>query len=266
MSINIVKKFSGQSNILTIPKLFLDLTGDHETALFLSQCIYWFDKMGRPFYKTYPEWKEELGMARRAVDKAREKLDGIVITEIHKANGVPTLHYSIDYAALEKKLDEFVSGEHSDDLMKTEDIDLSKIPSPLKVDYDIEIGDGINAASKINGVVYEECDEYGEEKPIVKNANFDQYSIANKLADVCMMDFDMNKGRLLKEAKVLSKDKRISPELIGQIYSKGGSWYKNDWRGKQGQSPRPEQIKETILQLIELKSASDNITGDVRDR
>ena len=59
----LIAQFSGQANILTIPRLFIDWTGDHLTALLLSQIIYWSSRTNDPdgwFYKSAKEWEEEL--------------------------------------------------------------------------------------------------------------------------------------------------------------------------------------------------------------
>jgi dUTP pyrophosphatase len=66
------------------------------------------------------------------------------------------------------------------------------------------------------------------------------FKVANALADVCQMSFEMNKGQLLGEAKLLNKD----PELIRALFGKGGPWYRFDFRGKQGQPPLPSQVRQ----------------------
>ena len=84
-----IKSLVGQANILTIPRVFIDYTGDLESALLLSQVIYWSDKTKRPdgfIYKTYAEWQEETGLNEYAIRKAANRLKrlGILETEVHK--------------------------------------------------------------------------------------------------------------------------------------------------------------------------------------
>ena len=86
---------------VTIPRSFMRLTGDIETAAFLSQLIYWSDKGKRQdgwIYKSDKEWKEELFISRYAIRKARKKLKdmGILETRIKRANGSPTVHYKLN--------------------------------------------------------------------------------------------------------------------------------------------------------------------------
>lgn len=67
------------------------------------------------------------------------------------------------------------------------------------------------------------------------------YSLAQVLGEVCGMDFDKNKGRLLKEAKALQE----SADSLRQYYGPDSWWYQNDWRGKKGEKPTPATIRET---------------------
>ena len=95
-----IKSLVGQANILTIPREFIDYTGDMKSALLLSQIIYWSDKTKRGdgfIYKTYAEWQEETGLNEYAIRKAANCLKslGILETEVHKANGSPTVHYRL---------------------------------------------------------------------------------------------------------------------------------------------------------------------------
>lgn len=95
-----IRSMTGQANILTIPRIFVDLVGDLETALFLSQVLYWSDKGSQDggwFYKTYAEWEEEICLNEYKVRKAKNKLEemGLIETKIKKANGNPTVHYRL---------------------------------------------------------------------------------------------------------------------------------------------------------------------------
>jgi hypothetical protein len=107
-TLELIKQISGQQNVLTIPRVYLDmLDGDIKTALFLSQVIYWSDKGGRGdgwFYKTDKEWKDELSLSEYECKKARDKLsqEGVLLLDKKKANGVPTMHYKVDWDNLSK--------------------------------------------------------------------------------------------------------------------------------------------------------------------
>lgn len=102
---SVIKNFSGQDNVVTIPKMYIEVTGDLTAALVLNQVVFWSDKSKRTdgfFYKSYKEWLEETTLTERqvryAVNKLKEKK--IVETKLKKANGAPTLHYKLEYDTL----------------------------------------------------------------------------------------------------------------------------------------------------------------------
>lgn len=101
--IALIKTISGQANVLTIPRVFIDIAGDHLSALFLSQCIYWSDK-GRDgwFYKSEKEWHEELGLSPFQIKRVRENLVNLsfIETKLKRANAAPTMHYRVDFGLL----------------------------------------------------------------------------------------------------------------------------------------------------------------------
>jgi hypothetical protein len=95
-----IKALTGQANLLTIPRSFISYTGQFETALLLSQLLYWSDKTSRQdkfIYKTYQDWHIEIGLTEYGVRKAANRLKkmGILETKIHKAFGNPTVHYRL---------------------------------------------------------------------------------------------------------------------------------------------------------------------------
>lgn len=74
------------------------------------------------------------------------------------------------------------------------------------------------------------------------------FAVARALAVVTGMDFDLNQGRLLREAKVLlSKgDAAVVCAALDEYYAAPASWWStHDWRGKRGQAPTPQAIRET---------------------
>ena len=104
-----ISQLVGQANILTIPREFIAYTGDLESALLLSQLIYWSERTSNPegwIYKTYDDWEEETSLKEYSVRKARKKLEkmGILETKIKKVNGNPTLHYRINIEKLKNLL------------------------------------------------------------------------------------------------------------------------------------------------------------------
>jgi len=101
----VLNRMSGQYNTFTVPKIYVEFTGDLTTAILLNQIVFLSDKSKRQdgyFYKTYNEWKEEICLSKRQVSYATKKLKemGFLDTKIMKANGAPTVHYKLDYDKL----------------------------------------------------------------------------------------------------------------------------------------------------------------------
>ncbi len=99
---DLITSLSGRNNMIVIPKLYVELlNGDINNAMLLNQVIYWSDRTKRTdgyFYKTYPEWHEELGLSEYQIRNGIKKLEsmGWVKTKLKKANGSPTRHYRFE--------------------------------------------------------------------------------------------------------------------------------------------------------------------------
>ncbi len=133
----LIKRISGQQNILTIPRLYIDLLdGDIDAALFLSQSVYWSDKgkqRGGWFYKSRAEWQDEIGLSQYKVGRCADKCAGIIETKLKRANGAPTLHYRVDMQALEAAICKFLDFQEIDksDLQETYKSDLQETDKSL---------------------------------------------------------------------------------------------------------------------------------------
>ncbi|MBA3354772.1 MAG: hypothetical protein H0U18_02295 [Pyrinomonadaceae bacterium] len=88
----LLKKFSGQSNILTAPVAFIRYTGALECAVFLSQVIYWTQRSEDGwFYKSYSDWEKEICLSAYEVRKASRLLKnkGVLETKVKKTFRFP---------------------------------------------------------------------------------------------------------------------------------------------------------------------------------
>jgi hypothetical protein len=96
----LIRQFTGQPQVLTIPRPFVRMTGDHVSALLLNQILYWSERTNDPdgwFWKTNDHWQEELGITPRQVRRAIENLYRVgVSVKRKKVNGTPKNHYRID--------------------------------------------------------------------------------------------------------------------------------------------------------------------------
>lgn len=108
---DMIEKISDRNIVIVIPAEVLRYSEhDIDTAIVLSQLIYWADKGSSPdgyIYKTYPAWREETGLSEYRIKKAAKKLGmmGILHTKNKRANGSPTVHYRLERNAF---IDAFV--------------------------------------------------------------------------------------------------------------------------------------------------------------
>lgn len=120
---DLVKRFSGQENILSVPRVFCEVTGSLEAGMLLSQLLFWSDKGDDPdgwFYKSYVEWKQHVFLTEYQIRKFSKQFEeaGFLETKLKKANGTPTLHYRIK------------RGEFSEWILKNLGIETEKFQNP----------------------------------------------------------------------------------------------------------------------------------------
>ncbi len=113
-AIELVKALSGQANVLTIPRLYIDYMGSIDGGLLLNQLIYWSDKGADNeewFYKTYLEWESETTLSKYEVSKQADilKEKGVLQTKVKKANGAPTVHYKFLFSEFQNSIVKFIN-------------------------------------------------------------------------------------------------------------------------------------------------------------
>ncbi|PJF39386.1 MAG: hypothetical protein CUN54_08840, partial [Phototrophicales bacterium] len=109
------KEIAGQRRMLTIPRLFIDLTGDHLAALLLSQIIYWSDRNPNNdgwFAKNAQEWHDELGLSEYQLRRATSRLKDFGVETKRRPSvnhsGGNTLHYRINPDTLSESILKFL--------------------------------------------------------------------------------------------------------------------------------------------------------------
>ena len=117
-------EFTGQKNVITIYRAFVDFTGSLEAAIMLSQLLYWTPRSERRGWiaKSDKDFQSELSLSRYAVREARKTLQemGIIETKLKRFKGAPTVHYKVDL----DKLNELW-------IIRIQTIDYSKSDNPL---------------------------------------------------------------------------------------------------------------------------------------
>jgi hypothetical protein len=98
---------AGQQNVLGIPRLYIELLGNHTVALFLSQLVYWQTKKpDGDIAKSQDDWYEELCITayqvRAAIKKCEEKEIEITVTKRKSPfyGGNTVNHYHLDLDSL----------------------------------------------------------------------------------------------------------------------------------------------------------------------
>jgi hypothetical protein len=120
----LIKQFTGQAQVLTIPRPYIKLTGDHECALMLNQIVYWSERTEDPegwFYKTHDDWAKELELTPAQVRRITKKLEEVgVESKLKKHNGAPKLHYRINDEVFYKALHGFLEGQSQPTIKKVD--------------------------------------------------------------------------------------------------------------------------------------------------
>lgn len=252
--INLIKKFSGQANLIAIPKVYIDLTGNIVLAAMLSQLIYWSDRSVRPdkaVYKSLQDWKDELNVSDYSVRQF--KLLPYIKTFIQKANGVPTTHYLIDFDLLISDLinllgvnDSISSFQRVDQLNST--------------DSNVVFNDSLTEITTeiTHQTTTETLSSSGDDDipPISTHS-----SLFLSLSKICNLDPNIksNRGRLNKIASQLAK----ANYLPDDIYNFFNWWMSNDWRYKKNkQLPTPENVISLISQS--KSNATNNLVSRSR--
>jgi hypothetical protein len=110
---SVIQSLTGQKNIITIPREFVAYTGDMNSAVLLSQVVYWSERTKDPngwIFKTYKDWHNEIALSEYQVRQAAKKLKlmGILETKVKKAFGNPTVHYRLDKLRFSESFLEFL--------------------------------------------------------------------------------------------------------------------------------------------------------------
>lgn len=231
--------------------------GGVSAALFLSQLLYWTGKgklASGWIWKSADDMQEETGLTRNEQKTARHKLKAQGIIE-EKLAGVPaTLHYRVDFDALEAAIKIYeiesasllqstkLDGDDLTNLVDEKPQTIQRIPentshtskskNDLRTTTPPDPSDAETQAS-LPGL------------PAPKRKRKMPREIITTLAKVCAVDLSLattaQKGQVTQSARILH-DK--AGATAASIEAFGAWWRANDWRGKKGQPPTPAQVRE----------------------
>ncbi|MGC2210375.1 MAG: hypothetical protein WA532_09725 [Candidatus Korobacteraceae bacterium] len=110
-----IRERLGASKELAIVYMpLIDICGDHNSALLLSQSLYWTERSSDPdgwFYKTERDWFNELRFKRSKHEHAREKLQSLGFLDIKVRGLPPTVHHRVNLSAVHNAV-EYVRNLH----------------------------------------------------------------------------------------------------------------------------------------------------------
>ena len=112
--ISLIKNFVGSSNLLVIPTKLIEFTGGLDTALLLSQIIYWSDKTTDGWIaKSYREWFDEIRLSEYEVRSSAKKLEaeGLIMTKLKQFAGAPRIHYKLNEEVFVEKFMKFLGSD-----------------------------------------------------------------------------------------------------------------------------------------------------------
>ena len=89
--------------VIAVPQIYTKITGSISNALLLAQIKYWYERCGT-FYKSDPEFADELGIGINQFKSAKKKLIELEIIEV-EVKGVPPKSY---YTLNEGKITELM--------------------------------------------------------------------------------------------------------------------------------------------------------------
>ena len=112
----LLKAFSGQARILTIPRAYIDmLNGNHLTALLLSQSVFLSDRAADDdgwFAMSYADWNEMLGISEYQVRQGAKALAGFGLETALRRSAAhelaATLHYHVNMDVLTARIIELL--------------------------------------------------------------------------------------------------------------------------------------------------------------
>jgi hypothetical protein len=263
---NVLARMSGQSRQLTIPRLYIDLTGDLNAALLLSQCVFWSDKSKRRdgwFYKSHGEWLDEICLSPYQVRRATKKIAPWVDVKLKKANGAPTRHYRVRMEALEAAIIAMIDSEETSQ-SDSEETSQSKVKK-LHNDDSEETSQSLTESTRDDKQRSRDTRAPSSSSAKSKQTDPALLEIAAALSDITG---SLNGRKLATDAARLAEGLGgLSADLPGdlrKLYGAGGAWYTRDWRGQKGSAPNTGTILETFKTLQRNPAATSSKPKKVR--
>lgn len=236
----ILSQFAGK-NLIAVPTILVELTGDWTMAVMLNQLLYWSGKGSRTdgyIYKSMNDWQEEIKIVSDYSIRKFKKLPYIE-TKIKKVGGTPTTHYKINYDILLKELG---------------NIDSELLNSTIQ---NVENDDSINR-EYLQLIKTDESVLPESEKTTNRE---DHQLMIEALMKLTKMDMKIksNAGRIARASKEL-RLAGYKPNDVAEF----GKYWKNDWRWKANKEPPTLNI--ILTDIGKMKNLKPDIKKEVNEK
>lgn len=209
--LSILSSFTGHENVIAVPKVLVDLTGDWGLAAMLNQLIYWSDKSQRAdgyVYRSAKDWEDELAVSEYTVRKFKQL--PYIKAKVLRANSAPTTHYKLDIELMIKMIQDLNPVQPELPICRNQRNDSSK--STIR-------------SGEINETLTEITTE------ITTDTISPHQAMIVELSAITGMDIKIksNAGRLGKTSKEL-----LSAGYTAEDLKRFQAIWKDDWRSKDG--------------------------------
>lgn len=256
---NLSQFVSGKT--IAVKRVFFDITGSVNAALFLSQVLYWSGSgsaIARDgwFYKTSTEWEREIFLTERMQQVVKKKLVELGLLE-RKLEGMPAISY---YRLNEERLIELLGVEQAKEKEKAV-IELKEKEEKKKEERAdkayLSIKKGEEEAKKTKSHPKKtppSLDEmYKQDIPLVETVIDDESKLSLYIhKNTNTRSLDSNEKKSINKKTTISETRKLKPtaQELG---------YPIDWRGNALRDELERLIETTFLKVDEIAYMAGNI-------
>jgi len=233
------------SKTIAYKKVYSDIMGDVQGGVWLSQVVYWSQRSEGYFYKSKTEWEEETGLTERQVrriEKIAQKL-GIIDIKLAMAEGRETNHYLLNVDGLIEQFIKLPPTKGKGSPNRTSVVSLTENTENIE-EYFNSRPEHLKSKGKVKTRTTGERNK-ATAKAIEAGAN---------LSSTIKADFRKWLGLTPNWD---TKTNQANYQFFRERYSLGETaqqfkewWVAEDWRGKQGQQPSYNNVREMWLQAF----------------
>jgi len=189
------------------------------------------------------------GMSRPTVVKAVNQLEGLNIIAIERTDGRSHTYYLLDQSEWKPVKEVYTTCKGG------LQVDVNEIYTPCKGGLQVPVNGVYTNNTQGTKPSEQDPDEHGADAPCASESETEPEQLKTKtpaqemfeaLATVCAWDLDLitekQRGALNQTGKLL-REMRGQTVTPTDVLAFGEWWRANDWRGKQGEFPRPDQVR-----------------------